>query len=319
MRFETDISQPSVNNIGYSQIISAEEYNHQVSNEHLYMAQADSFLEQLIIDHCQNRDSSNIVELGSGPGRILPLIRNAAPNADITAVEIDPVFISYCDAFAKKNNITLVQSDVENYRHNTPVDIFISHGLHHHVTKGLKTDTYLNNIKNSLKNDGRYFLVDEFLPNYANDKEREIRTIIWHSHIIAHAARKGFSNLAIEEAKILLDDVQEGRGVQWFKNIDQVKFVLESVQSIDEAARSKNSAEALPIVEQFLEKLETMINHIPTGDRTLDLSRHDFKISLEQLKSELNNACLVIEAIKAFGKIDTIGGVVVCVLKASKA
>lgn len=302
---------------GYSQIISPHNYNQQVSNEHLYIAQADKFLAEWIRLN-SHTDSLEIVELGSGPGRILPLLREAAPSAIITAVEIDPVFIKYAQDNHNCAN-SFVQAYAEEYRHDKKVDFFVSHGLHHHVTKGPKTTAYLKNVADALKAEGRYLLIDEFLPSYSDDNERELRTTIWHCHIIANALKNGYKQLAIEESRILIDDIQEGRGVFWYKNTPQVDFVLSFAEAIDREARKKNFVVVIELTKKLLSGLDSMANLIPTGDRTLDLSRHDFKISLAVLRQEIMLSGLEIEALKCFGKIETIGGVVVCILKKAQS
>ena len=45
---------------------------------------------------------------------------------------------------------------------------------------------------------------DEFIPEYENEDERNIKLTIWYAHVIANAIKQNYQYLAQEEAKTSL-------------------------------------------------------------------------------------------------------------------
>ncbi len=303
-----------MSNIGssYSQVINPMDYNHIVSNEHIYISAADRFLVKKIME--LKNTSAEIVELGCGPGRAMALV-SEIEGINLTGIDLDNQFLDCARSLVTKPHVKIINADVENYKHYKEVDIFYSHGLHHHVSKGLKTLNYLKNACSNLKMGGYYILIDEFLPEYKNSKGREVKVVIWYSHVIAHAIRNDYSYLAQEESKIFLDDLFEGRSIDNIKNQQQINFVLSKAQSIDEAAKASNLSLATKLAEDFLTELEAYYNITPQGDTTLDLSRGDYKICDSVFREEIKNTNFKIDSIRSFGPIELIGAVSVYILK----
>lgn len=303
-----------MSNIGsnYSQVIRPVDYNQIVSNEHLYMFASDQFLLKKLKEF--TTPSSEVVELGCGPGRVLSLISNIE-GINLTGIDLDGQFLDYARALVTKSHVKIIDADVENYKHHKKVDIFYSHGLHHHIAKGIKTFNYLKNTYNNLTSDGFYILIDEFLPEYKNQKDREVKVVIWYSHIIAHALKNNYLYLAQEESKILLDDLFEGRTVENIKSQEQINFVLSRVKSIDKASRQGSLGIAHQLAEEFLEALESYHNLASQGDITLDLSRGDYKICDRVFREEIESADFKIDHVQSFGSIETIGAVSVYILR----
>lgn len=301
----------------YSQIISPKDYNRIMSEQHLYISASDKFLTDVIRKEIGDSSSTKkqVVELGCGPGRILGLVRNAIPHANISAIEADETFVEYAKILVADLNIKIIVDDVERCQLGYPVDLFYSQGFHHHVSKEKKTNAYLRSIFNQLVPGGIYVLSDEFLPNYKSEEEREIKAIIWYSHIIAHAILHGYDYLAREEAKTLLDDIYEGRSSLHIKSNTQIDFVLSQVTTIDTYARSGEKDKLSEIISNFKKILETHHNLKAGGDITVDLSRHDYKICEDVLRSEVEKVGFTVEQIKSFGPIKDIGAMSVYVLR----
>ena len=145
----------------YSQIINPKNYNKIMSKQHLYMAAADCFA----VNTARKLATlgSEVVEIGCGPARILSLIAKIE-GINITGVDLDDQFLEYAQCLIRQSNVNFIKADVETYRHFKEVDIFVGHGVHHHITKGLKTSNYLKNIYNNLKEGGYYILTEEIIP-----------------------------------------------------------------------------------------------------------------------------------------------------------
>jgi len=311
----TDRSKIPSDVFTYSQIIEPIDYNRIMSEQHLYISASDKFLGDVISKKIANSSSAHIVELGCGPGRILPLVRKAVPYANIAAIEADEIFANYANILVQDLAIKIIIDDVEYCQLGYPIDIFYSQGFHHHVSKERKTHAYLKNIYDQLIPGGFYILSDEFLPDYKNENEREDKAIIWYSHIIANALLHGYYYLAFEEAKTLLDDIYEGRTNTNFKNNKQIDFVVSQVSTIDSHARSGNKTKLAEAVAHFKKVLETYHNMEISDDITVGLSRHDYKICENVLRSQVESVGFIIEEIKSFGPIENIGAMSVYVLR----
>lgn len=303
-----------MSNVGssYSQIIPPTDYIRLMSQEHLYISEADLFIIQKIRELAP--PFAEIVELGCGPGRVLSLV-SEIEGIHLTGVEPDPQFANYAKEIINQPNLQIISASAEYYQHPKKVDIFYSQGVHHHVSKGIPTHNYLKNVFNSLKDDGYYILSDEFLSHYTDLKDREKKCVIWHAHIIADAIRNNFNYLAQEEAKTLLDDLFEGRTSKQIKSNDQIRFVLSKVELIDEAALKGKRDLANQLAQEFLEELEVYHNLSFQGDITIDLSRGDFKICEHILRQEIEGANFKIESVKSVGPIETSGALSIYVLK----
>jgi SAM-dependent methyltransferase len=285
-----------------------------MSEQHLYISASDKYLAD-VIQREIGLSRAHVVELGCGPGRILPIVRRSIPNAHITAIEADEVFANYAESWTKNLDIKIILDDVEFCTFDSPVDVFYSQGFHHHVSKERKTRAYLQNIYNQLAPGGIYVLSDEFLPEYANENEREQRAIVWYSHIIAHALLHGYEYLAREEAKTLLDDIYEGRSSVQLKNNAQINFVLSKVTIIDNYARTNQKDKLAVVVADFQHFLETHHSLNLAGDVTLDLSRHDYKICERILISQIESAGFKVEEVSSFGPLKNIGAMSVYILR----
>ena len=299
-----------VREVTYSKIISPEEFNRINTEEHLYIKVSDAVIVKFI-EEIRKKLGRNIevVEIGCGPARILGEIAKIK-NINLTAIDHDKDFVAYARKKVKGAEVKV--ADIETYNHGKPVDVFYSQGVHHHIAKPPK---YFQNIRKQLNNNGIFILSDEFLPNYNSEEERRLRAVIWYSHIISHAQKNNHKILAQEEAKTLLDELNTEIDESRIKTEEQINLVLSQVDIIDEEARKGNVSRAEIIVKKFLNNLSKIYNYKQSGDPTLDLSRGDYKICDKVFREEIKSAGFTVEKFKAVGPIDSIGAMVVYVLK----
>lgn len=301
----------------YSEIIDPEDYNRIISKEHLYIAASDNFIKNTIRRKTAKMQTAEVVELGCGPGRLLPLMAKLT-DIRLTTVDLDPEFLAYAakQAAQLSMSVNIVQSDVTSYQHDKPVDIFYSQGMHHHIEKGQPTRQYLQGVCNQLKQGGYYIISDEFLPEYLNEADREIKAIIWYAHVIEHAITHNFVYLAQEEAKTLIDDLFEGHPeIACYKTKAQLDLVLNAVKQINSAAINKDFETAEKLAKQLFDQLTQTQSAQASGDKTMDLSRQDYKICDRIFQKEIENSAFVISEQKFFGLSDKIGGMIVYILK----
>lgn len=289
----------------YSSIIDPKTFNWEMTHHHLYIQSSDSILRDMVETEV-NKGHRVVVEMGCGPARLaerLVTIRGIS----YTGVDHDATFIDYAKKWLPGN--TFHQDDAETYCHPELADVFLSQGMHHHIPKGEAVQQYLANIRNNLRPGGIYIVSDEFLAEYDtnNPMGRLVQTVIWHSHIIAHALDHGHEVLAVEEAKTLLDDTAGGHDTN-IKSEKQIKDVLRVVRAIDKNALRHDRVTAEVLSTGLLELLaKEQVDH-PSGDPRLDLSRGDFKVCGSIFQKEAAQAGFQVIATKHVGPIKHIGG-----------
>ena len=301
----------------YSEIIAPEDYNRIITDEHLYIAASDRVIQRFIEEEVRDNDATEVVEVGCGPARIIEKM-GAIEGIHLTGVDHDPQFLAYAQKIIKDTRIKLVLTEMADYQHGKPVDVFYSQGTHHHILKGKATEAYLQNVYDQLKAGGAYIIGDEFLPEYTDENDRHLKAVIWYSHIIANGKKQGYGYLAQEEAKTLLDDLNEGTGGEGIKSPEQIALVLNSVEAINDAAMSDDLPKANQLAVAFLAALRAAGPAVKQSDPTMDLSRGDYKICESALKREMEPLGFVIEKSKAVGPIEKVGAMVVYKLRKPK-
>jgi SAM-dependent methyltransferase len=311
----------------YSSIMSSEEFNYCMTFEHRYIGReegSDALIEHLVTEeierHITDIENSNkkieAVELGCGPARLLQRIA-MVKNLRVTGIDHDPVFIKDGGKILREKSVhaDMLVADMATYTHLRLVDVFYSQGVHHHIEKGAQTTAYLMNVRRQMNPGGVFIVSDEFLPEYKTSDERKIRTVIWHSHIIAHALADGYARLAEEEAKTVLDDLNENEDKDALKSIEQIETVLGAATKINDFAERGLLIEAEYFSQELLDSLSKMRTTKKTGNPSVDLSRGDFKISASVFQKEVEAAGFRIEQSFGIGPVDSIGGFRIFVLK----
>jgi 2-polyprenyl-3-methyl-5-hydroxy-6-metoxy-1,4-benzoquinol methylase len=296
----------------YSSIISPEEYNRIITEEHLYIEISDRYIEKIIRGYSAE-EKKEVVEIGCGPGRILKNM-SQIQNIQLTGLDVDTVFLDYAKKIINNPDVRYICSSIEDFKNDKQVDIFYSQGFHHHIPKGTQTLSYLSKVYKMLKPGGLYIVGDEFIPPYKDEAERALRLVIWYAHIIDHAIKSGYMFLAQEEAKTLLDDLQEGNSEKGIKTVEQINYTLEKVNRINIAAKNQDIEKAYTYAKEYLDDLKNLFNREITNDHSIDLTRGDYKISTEVFEQEVKNIGFKIIDFKSFGPIHTIGAMGVYVL-----
>ncbi len=301
----------------YSKIIDPATYNALIA-VHLYIAAADKAICQIVAHDCGGK-SKEVLEIGCGPARILPLLADAQyePFIHLTGIDHDETFVEYAKEVMKRTGTVtrVLLADATTYQHIRPIDIAVSQGFHHHVPKGEQTRLYLENIYRQLKPGGIYVVGDEFLPHYDTSEERLRRAVVWYSHIISHALYGKYEQLAVEEAKTLLDDLAEGTQEGVAKSDAQIKYVLDNIKNIDHDDklphyRKVNEQQ----VEDFLAGVASLRSQQPQGTPSMDLSRGDFKVCHRVFCKEVETVGFEVIGVKTVGPIETIGAMAVYTL-----
>ena len=313
----------------YSEIVSGTDYQRMMSEEHIYISDADniisSTLQRLIKLH--DDQGVNIIDLGCGPGRTVCYTPKTG-RFKLFAVDKDLKYLTYTEQELMKSmdmsneSVALIHTDIttpdfnkhiieQGYKDAYPV--CVSQGVHHHIEKGKPLTQYLINVKNLITNGGVYILSDEFLAHYNNESERQITAVLWYCHVIAKAQKNKYVDLARGEAETLLDDLHAEEG--GFKNEEMVNLVLSKAQEINEAASTIFATKlARSRAFQLISQLRAIIP--TTSEIATDMSRGDYKICHAVFQKEVEAVGLQIIGIKTIGPIESLGGMVIYTLSA---
>ncbi len=298
----------------YSQIIAPELYNELIA-KHVYIPEADRVIVKIVAAHTGD-EPAEVVEFGCGPARILPLLRKIK-SINLTGIDHDKTFVEYAKAKIRELElrVSVLEADATIYQHDGGIDVAVSQGFHHHVPKGEQTQNYLQNVYNQLRSGGIYVVGDEFLPHYKTAEQRLRRAVLWYSHVIAHALRGQHEQVAVEEAKTLLDDLAEGTEESVEKNEAQINYILHGVEHVDYDGnavhlRKQNEKE----IDAFLWGM-TLIRSQPSENTpSMNLSRGDFKVCHSVFVQEVEVVGFKVIGVKTIGPIATIGGMAVYTL-----
>ena len=168
-----------------------------------------------------------------------------------------------------------------------------------------------------MSENGYYFLIDEFIADYQNEHERNIKIIIWYSHIIADAESNQYYYLAREEAKTLLDDLQEGSpDSNQPKTAEQLALIISYASVINKYAVNNLMQEAQNSAKELLIKLgQPTVSSPEDNEDSMRLSRRDYKICDKVFRKEISSVGFIIEDRVSFGPIDSIGGLSIYKIK----
>jgi hypothetical protein len=280
----------------YSKLITPEDYNNLMANQHLYIRASDKIiLKQLREQINVQCNVGQVIEIGSGPMRIsrdiLSTLQASGRCFRYGLIELDSNFVQYSQdqIAAERLPINLIQSDISSYQAYPKIDIAISQGFHHHVDSG-----YLQSLYSNMNSGGCYILGDEFLGNYEDEDDRKIKAIVWYSHIISRALDCGFFQLAREEVKTLLDDINPNKLANP-KTEDLIQRVLSSTPKIEKNTKPEN------LIIRLLGEIEESIS--VTNKPDMVLSRGDYKISKEVFTEQARAAGFDIVAQKSIGDL----------------
>lgn len=301
----------------YSRIINPARYCEMLSHGHRYLAPADTALINFIHREMRRvKGCRKIVELGCGPGRFTRrLVEHESTNyTDFIAVDHDSEFIAYAQEQQGNNSLATpryVVADAITFDPGAPANIFFSQGMHHHIPKGAPTAMYLANVFKHLNPGGCYIVSDEFLAQDANT-QRERKTVRWHCHIIYWALRDGNYELAVEEAKTMIDDL----AIPGTKSLEQIDLILRYAAKVEHTNHVYDfGIMETHYVDFLIAKLPELAQSVPSGTPTLDLSRGDHKISYKLFEEEVKNVGFVIKSTETFGPLYLFGGFSIYLLR----
>lgn len=124
------------------------------------------------------KDNTDILDIGTGTGVLIPFINKLNPNGYITGLDISKGMLDIAsEKFKDMNNVTFKVVDVESDIVNEIYDKIILYSMFPHLKNRTLTIKYL--VDNNLKENGQLMIAHsnsrEFLNNMHKEKDEEVR------------------------------------------------------------------------------------------------------------------------------------------------
>ncbi|MHB0776012.1 helix-turn-helix domain-containing protein [Halomonas sp. WWR20] len=150
------------------------------------------------------------IDIGTGPGSALRMLRELLPELNVTAVEPDDPAFHYLKAnFARDEKVKLHQADfLEFDMPPSSIELMTSVGASHHFN----TAFMLQKAMSLLSPGGILCIADEFLPEFHDQKSRQRALVLHHSaYLLASLAWLGQNEPSTSDAKeyAIYDDIKQ--------------------------------------------------------------------------------------------------------------
>lgn len=189
----------------------------------------------------------------------------------------------------------------------------------HHI-HGDDRKNWLERCYSILKDDGILVISDEFIRDYQNEEERMLYVAEFYCHIIAEALSGGFMDLAIEEAKNMIDDCfsnSEYAGFATDETMDRINYYAMQInRNFYNYGKITQQDGNHTLTYKLFDKIKETIsagNFKPQEN----FNRGDYKVSIPKFERELEEYGFVIKNRERYtiGPVDQLGGMGVLVFK----
>jgi trans-aconitate methyltransferase len=270
-----------------------------------------------------------VYDAAGGPARLTRALA-AIPNAKVILADMDPVYIDYANevlaAEIQAGAVTIVQADICEWRPEERVDVIVTQGVLHHLSKGEggETSRFLENAYAMLAPDGVLIISDEVLADYIhtsdpllNEHYRTIQAAKWYSYIIGSALEGAalagadasvYQDLATDECEIFVDDA-----FQLKANAEQISLIKGDCPIIKAAALAGDGKLAESLAQKLLKDIRNLAQPGSTVESSTGL-RGDYKDDLQTLLQSVESRFKLV-TVQNQGPLSTIGAMVMLVLQ----
>lgn len=288
---------------------------------HQYIPQSDQCIRNLINQYNKNKGFSMILDVGCGPGRLTSTVLSHNTRGHVEGIDISPAFIRYAkmNKRAYVSNVgfragDFVKEDIfttEGRWANDYWNIIFMQGVMHHI-HGEDRAGFFKRSFDLLRKDGILIIGDEFIREYNSEEERKLRVANFYLHIIAEAIKGGFSELAHEEAKNLVDDVLSGEDGAGFANEEIFEYIYDFATKANDTLYKIGSLWGSDIAKPLIEKLRHNCKSL-SETKTENFNRGDYKVSIPVFVQEAEQYGFKLDEMYKIGPVDQLGGMGVLV------
>ena len=306
---------------------------------HPYIPQSDQCILNIIQKVAETAKAKfSVLDVGCGPARLtykvarLPIQNNQLTEGIwVTGIDSSGLFLEEADKYVSDASKVFNVKNGRGQRHVkficadfvTGEDFFrrdfissfpkqqnviFVQGVMHHV-HGERRVLFLSRCRELLKNNGILIVGDEFIADYKNEIERKMNVAKFYLHIIAEALKGGFSDLAYEEAKNLVDDVLAGETGAGYANQEVFDLIFGSAETNNKWFYGKGFIPNQNVNDNLIPKLRIMCSKLAlASEPDQSFNRGDFKISVEKFINEMKDNSFELVNTYKFGPVDELGG-----------
>ncbi len=345
--FKNQCNMPSEIIKDYGKTVSSDTYINTLQG-HQYIPQADQCILNIIQKKAEQNKSKNfsVLDVGCGPARLtykvahLPIQNNSLFDISVTGIDFSTSFIEEekevaLDAtkvFNTKHgygtrHVSFICADfgtgIDNwykngYVHEFPKNqnVVFMQGVMHHI-HGNNRSVWLKKCHELLKPDGILIIGDEFIRNYEDEEQRKIFVAQFYCHVIHEALKGGFTELAKEEAKNLIDDAFSGTNYAGLATDETIKHIFSYCGLINQMFYTDGilRSEGYNQTQNLLRGIRESINNMTNDDPQKNFNRGDLKISIPKFIPEVTKHGFVLTERYEIGPVQQLGGMGVLVFR----
>jgi ubiquinone/menaquinone biosynthesis C-methylase UbiE len=212
-----------------------------------------------LINYFKDIETRSILDVGTGKGGFLPVLRKTFPGARITGIDPDPAMLEIASRHYPEITFLRMEAEHLDFTDSSFDVASLSMVLHHlpKINKGLKE------IKRVVKTDG-FIIINETISDHLNSAQ-EVHKMYHHfrSHIdrlLGTYHRKTFSKDAVlQMLKIAELPVQfffeQRRNVNLVAHVDDLELRVEKMKQMLEKIKDRPEYSLLkPQIEEFRKK-----------------------------------------------------------------
>lgn len=176
-------SQPMTDSGAFSSRINVEHYDAFELLHPAYARQVVAVAED-IYTFSKTVDSTEVLDVGTGPGVPLLMLHEMLPEYNFAAIEPDDVAISCLQANIQGiSGITAIQKDFLSYEDApSSIPLITSIGASHHFNTAFMMQKAIRLLRPA----GLLVIADEFLPPFVRQDERNVALVLHHSAYLLH-------------------------------------------------------------------------------------------------------------------------------------
>ena len=306
----------------YGQTVSPEVYIHALQG-HQYIPQADECIKR-IIDSYRKKNGviERLLDVGCGPGRLTQSIAFEHDTTIVLGVDVSPSFIEYAEkrkegpaAWLKLQYLCQDFCVTDSKFVDRKWDVILMQGVMHHI-HGDDRGIFKKRCLDLLKPGGILLIGDEFVKDYPNEATRRHNVCKFYLHIIDEARKGGFTELAREEAKNLIDDVLSGEEGAGFADDELIEKIYEQAQLVNKSFYMKGldmNSDVHSLATELIRQIRQRSKTVSLKPEALSFNRGDLKVSTSKFKKEMEYEGFVLEEMYQMGPVDQLGGMAVMV------
>ncbi|WP_042275303.1 class I SAM-dependent methyltransferase [[Clostridium] dakarense] len=143
----------------------------------------------ILLSKLNIKDNTNILDVGTGTGVLIPFIKQLNPNGNITGIDISKEMINIAsEKFKDINKLSFKLVNVENGITNGEYDKIILYSMFPHLQN--RTSTIKSLVHNNLKDGGQLMIAHSNSREFLNNMHKEKNEVVREDRLICVKSQK---------------------------------------------------------------------------------------------------------------------------------